>query len=125
MRAPSRVANVDETGSAKSISITTDGFTEDEADHYIATIAEQFGNLENWEINGETLNPEDVDIITTVVATGDAATPFRVEVVIKPKDPDSNLGKVNRIAFQPPPTEVVSGAVPPPPIVIPPTPPAP
>ena len=123
MKPPSLIANVDETGSAKSINITTDGFTEDEADAYIATIEEQFGNLDNFEINGETLNADEVDIITSVVPTGDPSTPFRVEVVIKPKDPDANLGKVDVIVFQPPPIEVVEGAIPPPPIVVPPTPP--
>ncbi len=123
MKAPSLVANVDDSGSAKSINITTDGFTADEADAYIATIEEQFGNLENFEINGETLNADEVDIITTVVPTGDASTPFKVEVKIKPKDPDANLGKINEIAFVPPPVEVVEGAIPPPPIVVPPTPP--
>jgi len=79
--------------------------------------------LDNFEINGETLNADEVDIITTVVPTGDASTPFRVEVEIKPKDPDANLGKVNEIAFVPPPVEVIPGAIPPPPIVVPPTPP--
>jgi hypothetical protein len=123
MKPPSLIANVDENGSAKSINITTDGFTEDEADAYIATIEEQFGNLDNFEINGETLNADEVDIITSVVPTGDPSTPFRVEVVIKPKDPDANLGKVDVIVFQPPPIEVVEGAIPPPPIVVPPTPP--
>ena len=123
MKAPSLITNVDESGSAKSINVTTDGFTADEADTYIATIEEQFGNLDNFEINGETLNADEVDIITTVVPTGDASTPFRVEVEIKPKDPDANLGKVNEIAFVPPPVEVIPGAIPPPPIVVPPTPP--
>jgi len=123
MKAPSLVANVDDSGSAKSINITTDGFTADEADAYIATIEEQFGNLENFEINGETLSADEVDIITTVVPTGNATTPFKVEVKIKPKDPDANLGKINEIAFVPPPVEVVEGAIPPPPIVVPPTPP--
>ena len=123
MKPPSLIANVDESGSAKSINITTDGFTADEADAYIATIEEQFGNLDNFEINGETLNADEVDIITTVVPTGDASTPFRVEVEIKPKDPEGDLGNVAEIAFVPPPVEVVEGEVPPPPIVVPPTPP--
>jgi hypothetical protein len=123
MKPPSLIANVDDTGSAKSINITTDGFTADEADAYIATIEEQFGDLDNFEINGETLNADEVDIITIVVPTGDESTPFRVEVVIKPKNPDANLGKVDVIAFVPPPVEVVEGAIPPPPIFVPPTPP--
>jgi hypothetical protein len=123
MKAPSLIANIDDTGSAKSINITTDGFTADEADAYIATIEEQFGDLDNFEINGETLNADEFDIITNVVPTGDKSTPFRVEVVIKPKNPDANLGKVDLIAFVPPPVEVVEGAIPPPPIVVPPTPP--
>jgi hypothetical protein len=123
MKPPSLIANVDDTGSAKSINITTDGFTEDEADAYIATIEEQFGDLANFEINGATLNADEVDIITTVVPTGDPSTPFRVEVEIKPKNPDANLGKVDVIAFVPPPVEVVEGAIPPPPIFVPPTPP--
>ena len=123
MKAPSLIANIDDTGSAKSINITTDGFTADEADAYIATIEEQFGDLDNFEINGETLNADEVDIITNVLPTGDKSTPFRVEVVIKPKNPDANLGKVDLIAFVPPPVEVVEGAIPPPPIVVPPTPP--
>ena len=123
MKAPSLIANIDDTGSAKSINITTDGFTADEADAYIATIEEQFGDLDNFEINGETLNADEVDIITNVLPTGDKSTPFRVEVVIKPKNSDANLGKVDLIAFVPPPVEVVEGAIPPPPIVVPPTPP--
>ena len=123
MKPPSLIANVDDTGSAKSINITTDGFTEDEADAYIATIEDQFGDLNNFEINGETLNADEVDIITTVVPTGDAATPFRVEVEIKPKDPAATLGQVDAIGFVPPPVEVIPGAIPPPPIVVPPTPP--
>ena len=123
MKAPSLITSVDESGSAKSINITTDGFTADEADTYIATIEEQFGNLDNFEINGETLSADEVDISTTVVPTGDPSTPFRVEVIIKPKDPDADFGKVDLIAFVPPPVEVVEGAIPPPPIVVPPTPP--
>ena len=123
MKPPSLIANVDDTGSAKSINITTDGFTEDEADAYLATIEEQFGNLDNFEINGETLNADEVDIITTVVPTGDPSTPFRVEVEIKPKDPDADLGKIGEISFVPPPVETVPGAIPPPPIIVPPTPP--
>ena len=123
MKAPSLIASVDETGSAKSINITTDGFTADEADAYIATIEEQFGNLDNFEINGETLSADEVDISTRVVPTGDPSTPFQVEVIIKPKDPDADFGKVDLIAFVPPPVEVVEGAIPPPPIVVPPTPP--
>ena len=123
MKPPSLIANVDDTGSAKSINITTDGFTEDEADAYIATIEEQFGDLANFEINGATLNADEVDIITTVVPTGDPSTPFRVEVEIKPKNPDANLGEIDVIAFVPPPVEVVPGAPPLPPIIVPPTPP--
>ena len=123
MKPPSLIANVDDTGSAKSINITTDGFTEDEADAYIASIEDQFGDLKNFEINGETLNADEVDIITNVVPTGDPSTPFRVEVEIKPKDADADLGKIDEIAFVPPPVEVVPGAIPPPPIIVPPTPP--
>ena len=123
MKAPSLITSVDESGSAKSINITTDGFTADEAEIYIATIEEQFGNLDNFEINGETLSADEVDISTRVVPTGDPSTPFQVEVIIKPKDPDADFGKVDLIAFVPPPVEVVEGAIPPPPIVVPPTPP--
>ena len=123
MKAPSLITSVDESGSAKSINITTDGFTADEAETYIATIEEQFGNLDNFEINGETLSADEVDISTRVVPTGDPSTPFQVEVIIKPKDPDADFGKVDLIAFVPPPVEVVEGAIPPPPIVVPPTPP--
>ena len=123
MKAPSLVANIDDTGSAKSINITTDGFTADEADAYIATIEEQFGDLDNFEINGETLNADEVDIITIVVPTGDESTPFRVEVVIKPKNPDANLGEIDLIAFNPPRVDPVTGAPPLPPIIVPPTPP--
>ena len=123
MKAPSLITSVDETGSAKSINITTDGFTADEADAYIATIEAQFGNLDNFEINGETLNADEVVITTNVVPTGDPSTPFGVEVVISLKDPDADFGKVDLIAFVPPPVEVVEGAIPPPPIVVAPTPP--
>jgi hypothetical protein len=123
MKAPSLITSVDETGSAKSINITTDGFTADEADAYISTIEEQFGNLDNFEINGETLNADEVVITTNVVSTDDSSTPFQVEVVISLKDPDADFGKVDLIAFVPPPVEIVPGAVPPPPIVVDPTPP--
>ena len=124
MKPPSLVANVDDTGAAKSINVTSDGFTADEADTYIASIEEQFGNLDNFEINGQTLSADEVDVITNVVPTGDESTPFRVEVVIKPKDPDADLGTVDTGSFQPPPVVVVPGAPPPPPpTVVPPTPP--
>ena len=123
MNAPSLITSVDESGSAKSITITTDGFTADEADTYIAAIEEQFGNLDNFEINGQTLSADEVDIIATVEPTGDESTPFSVQVTIKPKDPEGDLGKVDLIAFVPPPVAIVEGAVPPPPIVVPPTPP--
>ena len=123
MKAPSLITSVDESGSAKSITITTDGFTADEADTYIAAIEEQFGNLDNFEINGQTLSADEVDIIATVEPTGDESTPFSVQVTIKPKDPEGDLGKVDLIAFVPPPVAIVEGAVPPPPIVVPPTPP--
>jgi hypothetical protein len=124
MKPPSLVANVDDTGAAKSINVISDGFTADEADTYIASIEEQFGNLDNFEINGQTLSADEVDILTNVVPTGDESTPFKVEVVIKPKDPDADLGSVDTISFQPPPVAVVPGAPPPPPpAVVPPTPP--
>ncbi len=124
MKPPSLVANVDDTGAAKSINVTSDGFTADEADTYIASIEEQFGNLDNFEINGQTLSADEVEVITNVVPTGDESTPFRVEVVIKPKDPDADLGTVDTVSFQPPPVVVVPGAPPPPPpAVVPPTPP--
>ena len=123
MNPPSLITKVDDTGAAKSINISTDGFTADEADTYLASIEEQFGNLDNFEIDGETLNADEVDIITTVVPTGDESPPFRVEVVIKPKDPDADLGEIGVIAFVPPPVEIVPGEIPPPPIVVPPTPP--
>ncbi|MBS33999.1 MAG: hypothetical protein CMO68_06285 [Verrucomicrobiales bacterium] len=124
MKPPSLVANVDDTGAAKSINVISDGFTADEADTYIAGIEEQFGNLDNFEINGQTLSADEVDVITNVVPTGDESTPFRVEVVIKPKDPDADLGTVDTVSFQPPPVAVVPGAPPPPPpAVVPPTPP--
>ena len=124
MKPPSLVANVDDTGAAKSINVTSDGFTADEADTYIASIEEQFGNLDNFEINGQTLSADEVDVITNVVPTGDESTPFRVEVVIKPKDPDADLGTVDTVSFPPPPVVVVPGAPPPPPpTVVPPTPP--
>ena len=124
MKPPSLVANVDDTGAAKSINVTSDGFTADEADTYIASIEEQFGNLDNFEINGQTLSADEVDVITNVVPTGDESTPFRVEVVIKPKDPDADLGTVDTVSFQPPPVAVVPGAPPPPPpAVVPPVPP--
>ena len=124
MKPPSLVANVDDTGAAKSINVTSDGFTADEADTYIASIEEQFGNLDNFEINGQTLSADEVDVITNVVPTGDESTPFRVEVVIKPKDPDADLGTVDTVSFQPPPVAVVPGAPPPPPPpVVPPLPP--
>ena len=124
MKPPSLVSNVDNTGAAKSINVISDGFTADEADTYIAGIEEQFGNLDNFEINGQTLSADEVDVITNVVPTGDESTPFRVEVVIKPKDPDADLGTVDTVSFQPPPVAVVPGAPPPPPpAVVPPTPP--
>ena len=123
MKAPSLITSVDESGSAKSINITTDGFTADEADAYLATIEEQFANLDNFEINGETLNADEVDIITSKVPTGDPLTPFGIKTVIKPKDPEGDLGPVVddlgqpiELAFQPPPVEVEEGTIPPPPI---------
>ena len=63
MKAPSLVAKVDDTGAAKSINITTDGFTADEADTHIASIQDQLGSLDNFEINGQTLNADEVDIM--------------------------------------------------------------
>ena len=95
-----------------------------EADTYIASIEDQFANLDNFEINGETLSADEVDIITNIVPTGDKSTPFKVETIIKPKDPNATLGKVDTISFEPPPVAVVPGAVAPPPaVVVPPTPP--
>ena len=124
MKAPSLIAKVDDTGAAKSLNITSDGFTADEADTYIASIEDQFANLDNFEINGETLSADEVDIITNIVPTGDKSTPFKVETIIKPKDPNATLGKVDTISFEPPPVAVVPGAAPPPPPpVVPPTPP--
>ncbi|GIT06025.1 MAG: hypothetical protein CM1200mP29_14360 [Verrucomicrobiota bacterium] len=58
------------------LNITTDGFTADEADTYIATIEEQFGNLDNFEINGETLSADEVNITTSVVPNP-ATNPLR------------------------------------------------
>lgn len=126
MKAPSLVAKVDDTGAAKSINITTDGFTADEADTHIASIQDQLGSLDNFEINGQTLNADEVDIVTNVVATGDELTPFRVEVEIKPKNPEQDLGQASEISvtFEPPPVdEPTPGELPPPPIVLPPGPP--
>ena len=126
MKAPSLVAKVDDTGAAKSINITTDGFTADEADTHLASIQDQLGSLDNFEINGQTLNADEVDIVTNVVATGDELTPFRVEVEIKPKNPEQDLGQASEISvtFEPPPVdEPTPGELPPPPIVLPPGPP--
>ena len=80
----------------------------------MASIEDQFGDLDNFEINGETLNADEVDIIATVVPTGDESTPFRVEVEIKPKDPDTDFGKVAEITFVPPPDVVLPDVVLPP-----------
>ena len=88
---------MDDTGAAKSINITTDGFTADEADTHLASIQDQLGSLDNFEINGQTLNADEVDIVTNVVATGDELTPFRVEVEIKPKNPEQDLGQASEI----------------------------
>ena len=125
MKAPSLVAKVDEAGAAKSINITTDGFTEAEADTHIANLKDQLGSLDNFEINGETLNADEVDIVTNVVPTGDELTPFRIEVEIKPKNPDQNLGQASDIGvtFAPPPVDTIPGQLPPPPIALPPGPP--
>jgi len=125
MKAPSLVAKVDDAGAAKSINITTDGFTADEADTHLSNIQDQLGSLDNFEINGQTLNADEVDIVTNVVATGDELTPFRIEVEIKPKDPEQNLGQASEIGvtFVPPPVEPTPGELPPPPIVLPPGPP--
>ena len=68
MKPPSLVANVDDSGAAKSINVISDGFTADEADTYIAGIEEQFGNLDNFEINGQTLSADEVDVITNAVS---------------------------------------------------------
>ncbi|MFQ3169601.1 MAG: hypothetical protein ACI8QI_002175, partial [Limisphaerales bacterium] len=116
MKAPKYFpGDLDESGSAKSINIRTPGFTEAEADAYIATIEEQLGNLHNFKINGKTLNADEVDISTTVVPTGDPSTPFRVEVIIKPKDPDADFGKNFELTFVAPPVvNPVEGAIPPP-----------
>jgi len=125
MKAPSLVAKVDDSGAAKSINITTDGFTADEADTHIASLKDQLGTLDNFEINGQTLNADEVDIVTNVVATGDELTPFRIEVEITPKDPGQDLGQASEIGvtFVPPTVEPTPGELPPPPIVLPPGPP--
>ena len=116
MKAPKYfTGDLDDSGSAKSINIMTGGFTADEADTYIATFQEQLGDLDNFEINGETLNADEVDIIANVVATGDELTPFRVELEIRLKNPDANFGKNIEIVFvEPPVVKPVEGAIPPP-----------
>ncbi len=112
--------DLDDSGSAKSIIISTDEFTKDEADTYITTIKEQLGDLDNFEINGEMLNADEVDIIATVVPTGDESTPFRVDVTIKQKNPDASFGKNFEITFVAPPVvDPVDGATPPP-VILPP-----
>ena len=72
------------------------------------------------------MNADEVDIVTNVVATGDELTPFRVEVEIKPKNPEQDLGQASEISvtFEAPPVdEPTPGELPPPPIVLPPGPP--
>ena len=112
-----------ESGTIKSIVVITDGFSADEIESHFDSINDQYRTADYYEIGGNTLNADEVDIITSKVPTGDPLTPFGIKTVIKPKDPEGDLGPVVddlgqpiELAFQPPPVEVEEGTIPPPPI---------
>jgi hypothetical protein len=118
------------SGTIKSLVIITDGFSVDEIEEHFDSIKAEYSKAGNYEVGGNKLNADEVDIIISQVPTGDPLTPFGIKRVIKPKDPEGDLGPVVddlgqpiELAFVPPPVEVVEGAIPPPPIVVAPTPP--
>jgi hypothetical protein len=84
-------ATVALNGRIKSIDIVTGGFTESEIEDHFDSIKAEYSKADNYEVGGNQLNADEVDIDVSKVPTGDGL--FRIKATVKPKDPEGDLGQ--------------------------------
>ena len=84
-------ATVGTDGRIKSIDILTGGFTENEIEEHFDSIKAEYGKADNYEVGGNKLNADEVDIDVSKVPTGDGL--FRIKTTVKRKDPEGDFGQ--------------------------------
>lgn len=88
-----RSATVDLDGKIKSFSILTGGFTESEIEEHSESIIAEYSKAGNYEVGGNQLNADEVDIVVTTESTGDGL--FRIRATVKPTNPEEDLGEAS------------------------------
>ena len=86
-----RSATVDLDGKIKSFYTLTGGFTENEIEEHFDSIKAEYGKADNYEVGGNKLNADEVDIDVSKVPTGDGL--FRIKTTVKRKDPEGDFGQ--------------------------------
>ena len=86
-----RTATVGLDGKIKSFSILTGGFTENEIEEHSESIIAEYSKAGNYEVGGNQLNADEVDIVVTTEPTGDGL--IRIRATVKPKNPEEDLGQ--------------------------------
>ena len=86
-------ATVGLDGKIKSFSILTGGFTENEIEEHSESIIAEYSNAGNYEVAGNQLNADEVDIVVTTESTGDGL--FRIRATVKPTNPEEDLGEAS------------------------------
>ena len=84
---------VDLDGKIKSFSILTGGFTEDEIEEHSESIIAEYSTAGNYNFGGNQLNADEVEIDVTTEPTGDGL--FRIRAVVKPTNPEGDLGEAS------------------------------
>jgi len=86
-----RSATVDLDGKIKSFYTLTGGFTENEIEEHSESIIAEYSKAGNYEVGGNQLNADKVDIVVTTESTGDGL--IRIRATVKPKNPEEDLGQ--------------------------------
>ena len=86
-----RTATIGLDGKIKSFSILTGGFTENEIEEHSESIIAEYSKAGNYEVGGNQLNADEVDIVVTTESTGDGL--FRIRATVKPTNPEEDLGE--------------------------------
>ncbi|MDE2658275.1 MAG: hypothetical protein OSB61_12535, partial [Verrucomicrobiota bacterium] len=86
-----RNVTVDLDGRIKSFHTLTGGFTENEIEEHSESIIAEYSKAGNYEVGGNQLNADEVDIVVTTEPTGDGL--IRIRTTVKPKDPEGSLGQ--------------------------------
>ena len=88
-----RSATVDLDGKIKSFYTLTGGFTENEIEEHSESIIAEYSKAGNYEVDGNQLNADEVDIVVTTESTGDGL--FRIRATVKPTNPEGDLGEAS------------------------------